>query len=85
MTSWLSEKMSHRHSPTSSVISSSSFTGDGSYLAMRFFERWLGHWIDSRVALTLSAELTPFLQVAVERHSFLEELLHGRVEAREKR
>jgi len=38
-----------------------------------------------RLALTIPADLTEFFQVAAEHHSFLEELLNGRMEARQER
>jgi hypothetical protein len=54
-------------------------------LAAHVLERWFGLGTEGRVALALRAELTPLFQVAMDDHSFLEELLHRWVEARQQR
>ena len=76
MTSWLSEKMSHRHGDFLFLVDRRWVVLAAHIVKSRFRPR-----LDCRRALAPASEMTPFFQVAVDRHPFFEELLHRRVKS----
>jgi hypothetical protein len=81
MTTWLSEKMSHRHTPTNSVTSSPHLPATVRTRAARLPAEFGPRF--ERRALAPARDAPPFFQGAMDSHSFLEKLFYRRVKARQ--